>query len=141
MSTDETDHLPEEARLTDVEWSDLPWGTFLGDHAPPISSWIQLRTAFDQLLSTRAAEAAEAGRQEVFVTLGAVAHERDRLQRWKDEAIPVLIGLQDLGKALDLPIGTRITGPEAVKAVTAMREELQRTRDGGTSHPIGQELR
>ena len=55
--------------------------------------------------------------------------ERDRLQVWKDEASPILMGLQDLGRALGLPLGASITGPMAVAAASAMRAELQRYRD------------
>lgn len=53
------------------------------------------------------------------------ARERDELRRWKTEALPVLDGLQELGKALGLPPGSRITGPEALAAV----ERLTRERD------------
>lgn len=47
--------------------------------------------------------------------------ERDRLSGWKDEALPVIAGLQDLGRALGLRLGTRITGPEAVDAALDLR--------------------
>ena len=53
------------------------------------------------------------------------ARERDELRRWKAEALPVLDGLQELGKALGLPLGSRITGTEALAAV----ERLTRERD------------
>lgn len=53
------------------------------------------------------------------------ARERDRLSRWKAEALPVSEGLQELGKALGLPLGSRITGQEALAAV----ERLTRERD------------
>lgn len=52
----------------------------------------------------------------------AAQHERDRLQRWKDEALPVIDGLQELGRALGLRLGTSITGPEAIKAAEAMTD-------------------
>ena len=51
--------------------------------------------------------------------------EVERLRRWKAEALPVLDGLQELGKALGLPLGSRITGREALAAV----ERLTRERD------------
>lgn len=41
--------------------------------------------------------------------------EVERLQRWKDEALPVIAGLQELGKALDTPPGERITGKGAAE--------------------------
>lgn len=46
----------------------------------------------------------------------ALREEIARLTRWKEEALPVLDGLQDLGKALGLPLGERITGPAALAA-------------------------
>ena len=49
------------------------------------------------------------------------ARERDELRRWKTEALPVLDGLQELGKALGLPLGSRITGQEALAAVERLR--------------------
>lgn len=55
--------------------------------------------------------------------------ERDRLQRWKDEALPVLEGLQELGKALDLPLGERITGPAALDAVNDLIADRDSWRD------------
>ena len=53
------------------------------------------------------------------------AKERDELRRWKAEALPVLDGMQELGRALGLPLGSRITGQEALAAV----ERLTRERD------------
>lgn len=53
------------------------------------------------------------------------ARERGELSRWKAEALPVSEGLQELGKALGLPLGSRITGQEALAAV----EHLTRERD------------
>lgn len=47
--------------------------------------------------------------------------EVERLTRWKSEALPVLDGLQELGKALGLPLGERITGPAALAAVEALK--------------------
>jgi hypothetical protein len=59
----------------------------------------------------------------------------DRLaaaEQWKAEALPVMAGLQDLGRALDLPLGASITGPQAAEAATALREgkaAAERERD------------
>ncbi len=62
----------------------------------------------------------------VGATVCRDAHaEVERLRRWKDEALPVLDGLQELGKALGIPLGSRITGQEALAAV----ERLTRERD------------
>lgn len=49
--------------------------------------------------------------------------ELERLRRWKEESMVVLSGLQDVGRALDLPLGARITGPLAVEAVNRLRAE------------------
>lgn len=56
------------------------------------------------------------------------ARERERLRRWKDEALPVLAGLQELGKALGIPLGSRITGQEALAAVERLTRERDRDR-------------
>ena len=52
------------------------------------------------------------------------ARERDELRRWKTEALPVLDGLQELGKALGLPLGSRITGTDALAAVERLTREM-----------------
>lgn len=72
------------------------------------------------------AEFIAAARTDIPDLLAAV----ERLSRWKREALPVLDGLQELGRALDLPLGTRITGTEALAAVerlTAERDVLAET--------------
>ena len=51
--------------------------------------------------------------------------ERDALAAWKAGALPVLDGLQELGRALGLPLGERITGPNAV----ASAEQIKAERD------------
>lgn len=58
--------------------------------------------------------------------LAVVEAERDELARWKAEAIPVLDGLQEIGKALDLPLGTQITGPQALGAIEVLLAERDR---------------
>ena len=50
--------------------------------------------------------------------------ERDQLARWKAEALPVIFGLQDLGRALDLPLGEGVTGPAALTAVRNLLDRL-----------------
>jgi hypothetical protein len=45
----------------------------------------------------------------------------ERLARWKAEALPVLNGLQELGKALELPLGAQVTGPQALAEVERLR--------------------
>ena len=65
------------------------------------------------------------------------ARERESLRRWKDEALPVLDGLQQLGDVLRLPLGSQITGPEALTAAARLirerdelRAEVERLRAG-----------
>lgn len=60
----------------------------------------------------------------VGATVCRDAHaEVERLRRWKADALPVLDGLQELGKALGLPLGSRITGTEALAAVERLTSE------------------
>jgi hypothetical protein len=47
------------------------------------------------------------------------------LRRWKEEALPVLAGMQELGTALGLRLGTQITGPEAVEAASALHQRVE----------------
>lgn len=49
--------------------------------------------------------------------------ELDRLRQWKAEATSLFDGLQDLGRALGLPLGTLVTGPDAVRAAEVLRAE------------------
>lgn len=62
--------------------------------------------------------------------------EVERLTRWKREALPVFEGLESLGRALDIPLGKRITGAEALAAVErltvgrdALAAKVDRVRD------------
>ena len=50
------------------------------------------------------------------------------LQRWKDEALPVMAGLQELGRALGLPLGERITGERALEAVKLLMAQIAAVR-------------
>lgn len=52
--------------------------------------------------------------------------ERDRLRQWKDEALPVLSGLQELGKVLGVPLGGSITGDLAAQAAADLVAERDR---------------
>ena len=49
----------------------------------------------------------------------------ERLTRWKAEALPVMDGLQELGRALGLPLGARITGPLAYVAAEALNTRAE----------------
>lgn len=71
------------------------------------------------------------------------------LTRWKDEALPVIDGLQELGRALDLPLGVRITGPAALEAVRKLIERAENAEalaesvstEADAAHRIANELR
>lgn len=69
-----------------------------------------------------------ASRYDEIVRLKHIAEqveaERDRLAQWKAEALLVMDGLQELGKALALPLGERITGPAAVEAAQRLRAQV-----------------
>ena len=60
----------------------------------------------------------------------ALIAEVKRLEAWKREAVTVMGGLQELGKALGLPLGEQVTGPEAL----AKAKELKESRDGWVSY-------
>lgn len=50
------------------------------------------------------------------------AIEVEHLTSWKAEATALFDGLQDLGRALGLPLGTLVTGPDAVAAAQALHD-------------------
>lgn len=54
-------------------------------------------------------------------------HKRraEEAEQWKAEALPVINGLQELGAALGIPLGKRITGPDALAAVKALTERAE----------------
>ena len=72
--------------------------------------------------------------------------ELQRLRRWKAEATPVILGLQDLGRALDVPLGRSITAEIALQRAEQLRTErddalaalrrVQALADEVTSHPL-----
>lgn len=51
--------------------------------------------------------------------------EIENLERWKAEMLPVLEGMQELGKALNLPLGAQISGPAALAAVEEKKRAIQ----------------
>ena len=48
----------------------------------------------------------------------------ESLERWKVEALEVMSGLRELGKALGLGLGVQITGPAALAEVARLTAEL-----------------
>jgi hypothetical protein len=49
--------------------------------------------------------------------------ELEQMRRWKSEALPVIAGLQEVGRALGLRLGEQITGRAAVDAALDLRNE------------------
>ena len=65
------------------------------------------------------AEFVEAAREDVPWLVDQV----ESLERWKVEALEVMSGLRELGKALGLGLGVQITGPAALAEVTRLTAE------------------
>lgn len=68
-----------------------------------------------------------------------------RLRKWKAEALPVIAGLQDLGRALGLAPGVRITGRTALDAALDLRNFAQKAeaeveRLQAVEHALSREL-
>ena len=63
-------------------------------------------------------------REDVPVLLAEVKE----LTRWKAEALEVIDGLQELGRALGLPLGERVTGPAALEKATTLRAQVEAVR-------------
>lgn len=51
--------------------------------------------------------------------------ELTQLRRWKQEATEVILGLQDLGRALGLPLGEQITGRVATETAKQLTDRIQ----------------
>lgn len=66
------------------------------------------------------AEFVEAAREDVPWLVDQV----ESLERWKVEALEVMSGLRELGKALGLGLGVQITGPAALAEVARLTAEL-----------------
>jgi hypothetical protein len=66
--------------------------------------------------------------------IAEIEAERDRLRAWKREALPLFDGLQDLGRALDLPLGVLITGPVAIKAAEQIGAEARGWQRDAAEH-------
>ena len=95
MSTDTP--TPERVTLTDEEWSEYQQ---IPEHGYSHRFWLE--SVFTRKFAARE----QALRDEIA-----------RLSRWKEEALPVLDGLQEIGRALGLPLGERITDPAALVAI------------------------
>lgn len=60
------------------------------------------------------------------IDVEGLRREVKSLRRWKAEASSLFDGMQDLGRALGLSLGTLVTGPDAVAAAEALRGQVER---------------
>lgn len=81
-------------------------------------SWIAERDEWRD--TAEAARREVAALQQQVADLAAEGDEVARLRRWKAEASSLFDGMQDLGRALGLPLGVLITGPAAIEAAAAL---------------------
>ena len=66
---------------------------------------------------------------ELVERVKAAEAEVERLADWKASALPVMDGLQELGKSLGLPLGARITGPLAYVAAETLNARAETAED------------
>lgn len=119
--TDYTDPAAREAlqRLADKATSG-PWSSFAPLRLRPDLYSVEAIGAHE--LRRGDAEFIAASREAAPALLDLI----DQLTRWKAEALTVMGGLQELGKALGLPLGVQITGPAALEAVNQLKAERDR---------------
>ncbi len=55
----------------------------------------------------------------------AAEAEVERLARWQSDALPVIDGLQELGRSLGLILGDSVTGPKAHAAAEALKSRAE----------------
>lgn len=82
------------------------------------AKWIEMMRAQKEVLAAKVALAEE--------DLAAARAAVERLQEWKDSASDVMLGLQDLGRALGLPLGSSITGTLAAKVAQRLKAKVTR---------------
>lgn len=58
----------------------------------------------------------------------------DQLTRWKSEAMAVMGGLQELGRALNLPLGARITATSAAEKAKELTDQNRRYANRIANH-------
>lgn len=119
--TDQTDDLTTALRAFAAPDPDLAW-----PGAPQVEALADQIAAYlaEHLDGPTALRNQLALMQDASAELAAVQKERDHLARWKDEALTVLDGLQDLQRALDLPLGEILTMASAAQAVLDLRARL-----------------
>lgn len=110
MTAAETPRADERATLTEAERDDF-------------------RRNLRQNLGYRAfvIEDTMVGHVERIVTdrLAAAVARAEAAEDWKAQALPVISGLQVLGKALGLRLGTSITGPDAAEAARSLKSRAE----------------
>lgn len=120
----------ERVILTAEEREALAFAAY-AEHEPAFAHQ-ENHTRLWETLMQQFREVVEAQRPEFERILAAreqaPREEIARLSRWKEEALPVLDGLQELGRALGLPLGERVTGPAALAAVEELQAALDRVR-------------
>lgn len=89
-----------------------------GGSATALFMIVELRPGMQSILAEKCYE----GHAMQIVDALRGQQEVDHLRRWKSEASEVMMGLQDLGRALGIPPGERITGPLALKYVERLKE-------------------
>ena len=62
---------------------------------------------------------------ELVERVKAAEAEVERLARWQSDALPVMDGLQELGRTLGLILGDSITGPKAHAAAEALKSRAE----------------
>jgi hypothetical protein len=66
--------------------------------------------------------------------IGEQAQEIGRLLAWKEEALQVMSGLQDLGRELGVGLGESITSASAAHKARKMRKALENIANPGNRH-------
>lgn len=139
-----TDDIVARARAALEGITPGPWRHCRGSSsAPPImvdqnGTGMGLRVAVEDMMEEDGVDPGDIRgwiRDATFIAqspelVRELADEVERLRRWKGEAAEVLIGLQDLGRELNVPSGRRITGEgasEAARTIVGERDRLAAT--------------
>lgn len=83
------------------------------------------RARMERAQAEDAETAMEAERDDLAARLAAAEAAVERLGRWKAEALPVMRGLQYLGRALGVPIGESITARASVDRALDLRNRAE----------------
>lgn len=105
-----------------------------------VEDWLAARLAepehyIRQLTASR--DAAERQAEAVAARLTSLTSEVEALRRWKAEASALFDGMQDLGRALGIPLGVVVTGPDAVAAARALSARAEAAEAGSSGEADG----